>query len=970
MGLGLILWAGLARGGEHLGLPVSQVAIEAASGELPDEDLLPLLQAQQGSALDDERLASDVAVLESTGAFESVQVHTELWSSLDDEGQPMASVRVTYVVRAAPRLRRLELEGARGRLRRSLLLAAGVSRGDRLTADEQERVGFRVLQACAEVGLEGSSVELHRVELPDGRVDLRVQLEPGTQARVGELGFAGDLGLRESTLRRVAAGAGLEEGGLLVPGAAGEVARALEDALVEAGHLSARVSPVVQDAPGPVRAVGFVVAAGPRVEVRIEGLPRIHHSGLIEGLRLSSEARLDRVDAEVLQARAEDSLAELGYLDGRALVEVDVDGERLLVELSVEPGVRYRLGRLDFQGSAHHDPVFLEAAYLESSPSVLARRRVTPGALEAAGRATERTYRAEGFLEARLQVVELNRRGRRVDVVVQVDEGPVTTLRALSFVGGQPELVSELQGRGSDLLGGPYRGAEVRELADEVVRAHRQAGYPDATARLKVSVEGGQADVVVLIEAGDRVFLRNLIVVGTERTRLSVVHREVQLETGQPLIPAELDEARSELYDLGAFRSVELRLEGQDPPMRDLVLVLEEQPTWSTQLSAGLATDEGLRTYGRVTRRHVFGLAHSVSLVGQVGLGYQGDSWQLDLSAPEWRAGLRYEAPHAPSPDQRTWLELLANERAQEPTYRLSRTGAALGVETELGLLRVSTSYALQWRWLEDVDPGALVGGDPWLSAVASDGELGPRRQGTLRVQSLLDRRDDPFDPRQGALLALEVDLADPVLTRATWMRAQGRAQQWLGLGPLTGLVEVQAGLGLVPGLGTTLPLEERFRLGGAGSLRGYPLDQVGPKMRVADQDLDWPSSLGSVVDLATRDDPQRWVPTGGDAMAQATAELHVPMPLLGFRRWTSGATVVFVDVGNTWFVDPAVYATSEVLDPEPLLRYGFGFGLRQATPVGPLQLDLGANPLYYTTEWAAARGEVPLRLHVSLGTL
>jgi outer membrane protein assembly factor BamA len=79
---------------------------------------------------------------------------------------------------------------------------------------------------------------------------------------------------------------------------------------------------------------------------------------------------------------------------------------------------------------------------------------------------------------------------------------------------------------------------------------------------------------------------------------------------------------------------------------------------------------------------------------------------------------------------------------------------------------------------------------------------------------------------------------------------------------------------------------------------------------------------------------------------------------------------VLFADVGNVWFLDPGVVVTSLTEDPEPLLRYGAGVGLRYATPVGPIQLDLGVNPVYLQQAWSEVRGEVPWRLHFSLGAI
>jgi len=37
---------------------------------------------------------------------------------------------------------------------------------------------------------------------------------------------------------------------------------------------------------------------------------------------------------------------------------------------------------------------------------------------------------------------------------------------------------------------------------------------------------------------------------------------------------------------------------------------------------------------------------------------------------------------------------------------------------------------------------------------------------------------------------------------------------------------------------------------------------------------------------------------------------------------------------------------------------------------VGPVQVDWGINPAYFTQAWAQERGEEPWRLHLSLGSL
>ena len=234
---------------------------------------------------------------------------------------------------------------------------------------------------------------------------------------------------------------------------------------------------------------------------------------------------------------------------------------------------------------------------------------------------------------------------------------------------------------------------------------------------------------------------------------------------------------------------------------------------------------------------------------------------------------------------------------------------------------------------------------------------------------AIWDGRDDRFNPKSGNLFSVQMDLTDPGVADQITARAEGQLQTILPLGPFSLQFAAGGGVGWAQGRSTTLALEKRFRMGGANSLRGFALDTVGPKNRVAISDLPWPDQLAPVVDELYRDSPVRWVPTGGDSMARFSLEVWAPLET--FRIPASGTSLVaFVDAGNVFFTDPTILATSIVVDPEPILRVGTGLGLRIATPVGPVQVDFGLNPSYYTASWAEERGEEPWRFHLSLGSL
>jgi outer membrane translocation and assembly module TamA len=125
------------------------------------------------------------------------------------------------------------------------------------------------------------------------------------------------------------------------------------------------------------------------------------------------------------------------------------------------------------------------------------------------------------------------------------------------------------------------------------------------------------------------------------------------------------------------------------------------------------------------------------------------------------------------------------------------------------------------------------------------------------------------------------------------------------------------------------LPASERFFAGGDTTVRGFALDQLGTE--------------------ATID--QAGFPLGGNALAIFNIEMRVPV--------VGGLGLVgFFDVGN-------VFARTASIDLTEM-RGALGVGVRYASPVGPLRVDLGFKT--DRREITGGRREKLTALHISLG--
>ena len=964
------------------GQSLVQVGLEAPEGGLPQENLQPLLKAAQGEPYDPRAVRADLALLYSLGLFEAVEAHVEPWAMFDESDG--VGVLLTYRVYPATTLRRVVVRGNRAMRDAELRAEAGVDRGSRFVPEEDlEPLRWRLVAAYALRGYAEVSLDISMVDQGEGAMDLVIEIQEGSPLVLGQLRFQGTDALSARRMRWLGWRNGLRSGGRYTLEEVERTREGLESRMHARGWPDAKVTPVLSP---PFRSgqgdlLSFLVQPGLllQVEVRGEDLPRQAKVEALLAPRLTG--RLGEIELEVARRALEAAFQREGHREAQLTLRLEETASVRKVVVDGRLGPVHRLVRdgIRVEGNALFDQGFLVSALRESS-DVLAQGFLTEEELDQGTVALEDLYRARGHLDVRIRsdVEEVQREADRVRLALrlEVDEGVRTVLETIELVGVVPDLEAGFQLAAAALEGEALNPSAVQDLSRRVTESHRELGYlrADTTANLQVSRDGHSASLRMAVVPGAQSHLRNVIIRGNRRTRRSIIAQQVALETGAPITPSALARTRQQLYALDLFRVVDVRLEGDDATVRDLVIEVREKPTTSLEAGGGVATDTGIRVFSRATRRNLLGRGHRFSALGEVGIGYKGDDWRLDATALEWRAAGRYEAPRVLPGASLVFVDVLARERQQEPTFRLERTGVGMGVQLgEAERIRVVATYQVQQRWLQDVAAGSLVGGDPWLEGADPSEDLvlpmGPRLHTGPSLSAFLDRRDDRLNPTRGVLTSIQVDGTNLVAgDRTARLLGQGRAI--VPLGPIGLRLGGGAGIGWAEGRTATLPLEERFRIGGASTLRGYALDSVGPKNRVALSDIDWPAALEPLVEEAARDATDRWVPTGGDAMLHTSAELWVPLKVMGLSRTDTTSLVGFVDAGNVFFVDPTVLATSAVVDPEPLLRYGVGAGLRIRTPVGPMQLDVGVNPQYFAAAWPEERGEDPWRLHFSLGAL
>lgn len=714
------------------------------------------------------------------------------------------------------------------------------------------------------------------------------------------------------------------------------------------------------------------------------------------------------------------------------------------IRVDMARGDRHERTHTRFEGNTVLSKNELRQVLRQASPDVLRRGYVSQRALDKALRAVLAVYASRGYLNARISGEPLVLRNvRKTPMSERPTQGTDPTRpnvydRMVQFVldcqtfgirlaleEGLPNRVHEtrltgvpegadltdLQSAIDELEGLPYSPQRVEMLSRIAVGELRRAGWLDADATIQVTDIGqgipgeitNQFDIEIRIDAGDPIRLRAIIVKGNRRISNAYVRDVVALPVGAPLTTEVLELVRRKLYDTSMFRVASLDVTGEGAA-RDLEINLQEQPRYRFEFGFGANSDQGFRAFLRPTLRNVILRRTRADGVVSIGYNWASDSfasWRVDWRRPDWRAGLTVTAPRFFLPQQDLQVEFVGREEVRQARWDLLATGGGTRLNLRFGPhWKLQLLFRAEARRLVDVDPGLVIPGEPWFGLVDLDaGETRSefRYQDTLGFTLIADTRDDPVTPTRGVAMNLTTEVGPNALqfvldepdARYSYVRGEFRLSAFVPL-RRTSLRFLLQGRHIRTTSKTkrngvevrhSVPLEDRFFLGGNGSMRGFSRDSIGPRNLVSVQDVGWSGALRPTIEQALRDEDtaQRWVSVGGDTQALAVAEWQIPVSVIPqLSTWDGYALALFADVGNVWLVQGAEGIAS--LDGERLLdpnipRVGLGTGLRVATAIGPLQIDVATDPAWLfgsralrneLREW----GEKGYRIHLALGAV
>jgi outer membrane protein assembly factor BamA len=464
---------------------------------------------------------------------------------------------------------------------------------------------------------------------------------------------------------------------------------------------------------------------------------------------------------------------------------------------------------------------------------------------------------------------------------------------------------------------------------------------------------------VYRIQEGPQTRARRILISGYEHTRQGVIRREIKIKANEPLRGGDVVESQRRLYNLGVFNRV--TIEPQNPsgtnPDKDIAVLVEEAKRYTVAYGGGFEVQR-LASTTNPTGGQVQAAPRGIIEVSKLNLTGRADSLSFKLrgSTLQGRALLGYFVPSTFGNSHFSFQATVFAEKTRDiNTFTEQRyEGSVQLTDQSSPLTTILYRYAFRKVLVSNLNiPSQEI---PLFQQPTLVSQFG--------VTWFRDSRDNPADATKGTFDSADFSDADTYFgSSASFLRfffqnstyypikrrfSFARSTRFGILLPYRDTVSLTFPAPTCPAgsptctLPTVIPLPERYFAGGGTSLRGFALNQAGPR------------------------DSGTGFPVGGQALLVLNQEFRFPMRLPFFGTALGGA--IFYDGGNvysrltrisfrTMLPAPTFGLQNPALPPGPTnvnvcltncsnelnyFAHSLGLGVRYKTPVGPIRVDFG----------------------------
>ena len=588
-------------------------------------------------------------------------------------------------------------------------------------------------------------------------------------------------------------------------------------------------------------------------------------------------------------------------------------------------------------------------------------------------------YWRRGFRAAQVDTTITKIGDNKVDVVFNIVEHDPTLVRKIE-INYDSLVLREKRVRKMTLLkaGDPLDLVKLDSMRISFANEMWSEGHSDATVDTVITIDEGRrlADIRLTLIPNHSTYVGDIVINGLEKVSRQTVLNSITMRSGELFRASDVLESQRNLFESNLFRLAAVEVPPQFDSVKKITITVAESPLQEREIGVGVTNIEFFQTDAKYTAYNLFGGARRLDINATVanifgnqlaGKGFFYDPESITPGAgvgkylqPTWTASVDFRQPaFLQRPKNQAGINAFAHRRSTPGIFIDRGYGGAV---TFTNHVRIRAPVSLTYRFeVNRVDAGDVyfcinygVCETKTIEVLRAHQTLSP-----LALDGFIDRSDDPLDPTRGYQARANLEHASRLTSSDYgYSRAFLDVAAYNHHGPDNAYGgHLRAGF-IRTGVGADDVLHPRklFYAGGATSVRGFPTNQLGPRVLTiapenlvaigcspatfttsCDPNAAAVDTTGNTIKIPDRDfKPQ---PLGGTSILEWSAEYRRS---IGFRRRLWAAA----------FVDGAVVGSNVVSGLSSLRNLVKGqaaitpgIGIRYKSPVGPVRIDVGYDP-------------------------
>lgn len=507
-------------------------------------------------------------------------------------------------------------------------------------------------------------------------------------------------------------------------------------------------------------------------------------------------------------------------------------------------------------------------------------------------------YLRRGYLDASVSAPSLNAHfdNYKADLSYYINEGEIyktgnISINAPDFLElDTDEIIDDFKLQKGDTLNSSWMNLDAQKLENLV--ANKGFAYAKVYPRTNKNSDY-TADIIYEVIPEEKVYIRNVIISGNDRTSDRVIRRDLYLTEGNLYSKIDLVDSKNALKRSGYFEDVQIVEKRISKDQIDLEVVVKETATGSIVGGIGYGSSDGLLLNAGVSDSNIFGS------------GYKG-SIMIDKSDDTLSGNINLTNPRVNDSAYSLGGGLFANDYSWDE-YDEKNYGANIIGGRQIGrYINAYLAYQIERSQIEGLDEFYRDAGY----------QNGINIKSAITPSISFNNTDDYYVPRSGIIASTSLEYAgvggdmEFIKNRTTFNIYQG-LQDYIDMDLI---FRYKSGFGYIFNDDSSkLPINEKLFLGGISSLRGYDSRSVTPKKKICNPKA---NNGGTIYGCEI-------IETGGKISFNNSFELSFPI----INRLKMRG-VIFYDYG--------MIGHSDINE---IKRSSAGAGIEWITPIGPLQL-------------------------------